>query len=75
MGLMRYDTGSFEMTLVERSEHPILPSNSRHSPFVLGAVGEETSVAFERLSSDGQPDLSVFWTLRTHWRFTFAVPM
>src|SRR5213080_2319368 len=25
-----------------RSKHPVLPPNSRHSPFVLGAVGEET---------------------------------
>jgi hypothetical protein len=41
----------------ERSKHPVLPSNSRHSPLVLGAVGEETSVAFERLATDEQPDL------------------
>ena len=41
----------------ERLQHPVLPSNSRHSSFVLGAVGEETSVTFERLTTDGQPDL------------------
>src|SRR5438132_7534343 len=37
----------------ERSKHPVLLSNSRHSAFVLGAFGEETSVAFERLTTDG----------------------
>jgi hypothetical protein len=41
----------------ERSKHPVLLSNGRHSAFVLGAFGEETSVAFERLTTDGQPDL------------------
>lgn len=41
----------------EGSKHPVLPSNSCHSAFVLGTVGEETSIAIERLTTDGQPDL------------------
>src|ERR1700686_1042000 len=41
----------------EGSKYPVLPSNSCHSAFVLGTVDEETSIAFERLTTDGQPDL------------------
>ena len=59
----------------ERSKHSVLLSNSRHSAFVLGAFGEETSVALERLTPMDTLIFGVFWTLRTHWRFTFAVPM
>src|ERR1700693_4855690 len=41
----------------EGSKYPVLPSNSCHSAFVLGAVGEKTSIAIERLTTDEQPDL------------------
>src|SRR5208337_3715297 len=55
--------------------HPVLPVNGSHTAFVLGTVGEEACRALEPLASNGQLICGVFCTLRTHWRFTFAVPI
>ena len=38
-------------------KHPVLQPNGSHGAFVLGAVGEETTIALEGLTTDGQPDL------------------
>jgi hypothetical protein len=61
--------------LNNRSKNPVFLPNGSHSAFVLSAVSEKTSVPSKFSLPMDNLIFGVFWTLRTHWRFTFAVPM